>query len=220
MAANIFRTRLLAAPLAFLGTTASTYYFLSPFTYLPAYLPVPTEEKLTANASSLPLVQKLRSDPTLTELPSSQFGAVLPPSSYTSSVISGGAGLGYNRVWVRQTDDLTTGAKKGDATSLVWLGRDLAGFPGVVHGGVLATVLDEAMGRQAMGCLGGKAVTGGLELRYRSKTWTRQFVVVRTGVVKAEGRKAVIKGRVESLDGTLLVEADGTFVIPRSWKLE
>src|SRR5690606_28691553 len=114
------------------------------------------------------------------ELPASEWGLRLPPATYTSDVIGGGAGLGYNRVWVRKEDDPAVGRKKGDAVSLIWLGRDLAGFPGVVHGGALATVLDEAMGRQAMSVLEGRAVTGGLELRYRNKTWTRQFVVVRT----------------------------------------
>jgi acyl-coenzyme A thioesterase PaaI-like protein len=79
---------------------------------------------------------------------------------------------------------------------------------GIVHGGLLATLLDEALARTAINNLPDKiGVTANLSLNYRAPTKADQFIVIRTTLVEKKGRKAVVSGRVEDMEGTVLVEA-------------
>jgi acyl-CoA thioesterase FadM len=50
-------------------------------------------------------------------------------------------------------------------------------------------------------------VTAQLSLNYRAPTMADQFIVIKTKLGEVKGRKAYVTGRVETLDGTLLVEA-------------
>jgi len=106
---------------------------------------------------------------------------------------------------------------KGDdseSCTFVHVGRGLCGHDGIIHGGLLATLLDETLARTALSNLPEKiGVTAKLSLDYRAPTRADQFIVIKTTLTKAKGRKAEVSGRVETLDGTLLVEA--TYVILR-----
>ena len=64
-------------------------------------------------------------------------------------------------------------------------------------------------------------VTANLELNYRAPTPANQFYVLTAEPIKSEctDRKARIKGRLETLDGKLCVEATGLFVVPKGLKL-
>ncbi|KAJ7184695.1 HotDog domain-containing protein [Mycena filopes] len=102
------------------------------------------------------------------------------------------------------------------AVIFVHLGRGLCGHDGIVHGGLLATLLDEALGRNAITNLPERVgVTATLSLKYKAPTRADQFVVMKTELVELKGRKARVTGRVEALDGTLLVEAEALFIQPR-----
>ncbi|KAJ7711898.1 HotDog domain-containing protein [Mycena metata] len=102
------------------------------------------------------------------------------------------------------------------AVIFVHLGRGLCGHDGIIHGGLLATLLDEALGRNAIINLPEKVgVTATLSLKYKAPTRADQFVVMKTELVELKGRKARVSGRVEALDGSLLVEAEALFVQPR-----
>ncbi|KAF7317563.1 4HBT domain-containing protein [Mycena kentingensis (nom. inval.)] len=118
---------------------------------------------------------------------------------------------------------------ESEAVVFLHLGRGLCGHDGIVHGGLLATLLDEALGRNAILNLPAKVgVTATLSLRYRAPTRADQFVVIRTSLASPPpapdapmrpSRKCLVKGTIESLDGTLLVEGDALFVQPRYAKL-
>ncbi|KAL5353249.1 hypothetical protein ACLOAV_001285 [Pseudogymnoascus australis] len=78
----------------------------------------------------------------------------------TSGPLAGYGGIGYQRVFYNKTT--------GEYVVLAWLGRRLSGWPGVVHGGLLATLLDECLARTGMrGLDGGVGVTARLELGYK-----------------------------------------------------
>ncbi|KAJ7913679.1 hypothetical protein B0H13DRAFT_2326063 [Mycena leptocephala] len=62
-------------------------------------------------------------------------------------------------------------------------------------------------------------VTATLSLRYKALMRADQLVVMKTELVELKSRKALVAGRVEALDGTLLVEAEALFVQPRYAKL-
>ncbi|KAN0062447.1 hypothetical protein ACQY0O_005338 [Thecaphora frezii] len=109
-----------------------------------------------------------------------------------------------------------TGGSEGDAIIVIHLGRSLCGHDGIIHGGMLATLCDEALARTAMYNLPGRiGVTAKLELNYRKPTLADQFVVVRTRLVEAKGRKACVEGRVEDTAGTTLLECKSVFVEPK-----
>jgi len=102
----------------------------------------------------------------------------------------------------------------------VHVGRGLCGHDGNVHGGLLATLMDESLGRQAIVNLPERvAVTVNLNIDYKAPTKADQFIVIRTQLDEVKGRKAVVSGTIEDLEGTLLVKAKAVFVQPKWAKL-
>lgn len=109
--------------------------------------------------------------------------------------------------------------------SLSYLGEDLCGHVGMIHGGLLATLLDEAMGRCCFGALPNKiAVTASLTVNYKSPAPSNGFVLLTAEVVKTEGRKCWVKGKIQVLGegeegGKTLAEAEALFIEPRYAKV-
>jgi len=82
-----------------------------------------------------------------------------------------------------------------------YLGKALCGHPGVVHGGLLATLIDEGLARCCFPALPNKiGVTASLKLDYRAPCLADQFVVLRAKTVKVDGRKAWVVGTLFALD--------------------
>ncbi len=46
-----------------------------------------------------------------------------------------------------------------------------------------------------------------MTVNYRAPTFANQFIVIRTQLDEVKGRKAVVSGTIEDLEGTLLVKA-------------
>ena len=92
----------------------------------------------------------------------------------------------------------------------------LAGPPGVVHGGIQATLLDEALGMAArVGCVGDGGVrlmTVDFQLRYRRPAPLGESLVIRGELVRSEGRDLHLEGRIESAEGELLTLATARWV--------
>jgi len=59
-------------------------------------------------------------------------------------------------------------------------------------------------------------VTAQLSLNYRAPTMADQFVIIKTKIGEVKGRKAYVTGSVESLDGTVLVEAKWVLTFSQS----
>jgi uncharacterized protein (TIGR00369 family) len=87
---------------------------------------------------------------------------------------------------------------------------DHQGYDGIVHGGILAALLDDAMAN----CLwlrGIPVVTAKLALRYRQPVRVGVRLLVYGRLVQERETVAVAEGWVTTADGTRLVEATGTF---------
>ena len=84
------------------------------------------------------------------------------------------------------------------------------GPPGHAHGGCVAGVFDELLGRSQLRA----GFTGTLTLTYRRPTPLRQRIDVCAWVDRSDGRKRWVKGTAR-LSGVLLVEAEGLFIAPR-----
>lgn len=89
---------------------------------------------------------------------------------------------------------------------------DLQGAPGIVHGGIQATLLDETLCMTAYAKLGVPVVTGELTVRYLRPVPTGAGLLIRGRLVEEKGRSAFIEGAILLADGSdQLTTARGRF---------
>ncbi|MCK5802688.1 MAG: PaaI family thioesterase [Lentisphaeria bacterium] len=89
------------------------------------------------------------------------------------------------------------------------------GWPGVCHGGIVATLLDEAIVYACRGT-GKLAATVGLSVKYRKPVPTGVPVRIVGELVSARSRIMKATARIER-EGEILAEAEGTLaVLPNS----
>lgn len=93
---------------------------------------------------------------------------------------------------------------------------DYQGYPGIVHGGIISAVLDEAGGRSTMKSKRPDIVlvTGKLVVHFRSPVRINQPVVIEGYLVKQFGRVFETKSTIKSETGELLAEAEVMLVQP------
>ena len=82
------------------------------------------------------------------------------------------------------------------------------GYPGYVHGGVVSTLLDEAMGWATYGNRIW-ALTGRLETRFRDIVPTHELLTVRGKIESDRGRTLEVIAELRNADGKLLAESKG-----------
>jgi uncharacterized protein (TIGR00369 family) len=85
------------------------------------------------------------------------------------------------------------------------------GYPGVLHGGIVASLLDEAGGRVVM--IGNHRhfmLTAKMEVKYRRPTPLGQRLTVYGRLLKQRGRLALAHAELRLDDGTVTAEADLT----------
>jgi len=89
------------------------------------------------------------------------------------------------------------------------------GFPGVIHGGIVAAVLDEALGRTSMLAENPEwSMTGRLEIRYRRYVPYGPLLRVRASLDSERRRMVQASGKITLAndENTILAEAHGTFL--------
>ncbi|PWW78422.1 hypothetical protein C7212DRAFT_362900 [Tuber magnatum] len=168
-------------------------------------------------------VKFLRSNPDYQEMrPWNLLADEQRKKKLTAGLLAGNGKIQYIRVWTNRNDRSTV--------IVLGLGRKLTGYPGTIHGGLIATIIDETLGRTALNVLPTRnIVTAKLILTYKRPTIAqrpselgpspKEFIVLRTWVVEHTDHKAIVQGRLEDDEGRTLVEGDAVFVVPRGWKL-
>lgn len=94
------------------------------------------------------------------------------------------------------------------------LGMKLTGYPFIVHGGILATVMEDLM-RESVKFVRAKEgeMTKDLSISYKFPTFANQFVVIRTTKVEEFGKNVKLSVEVTDQSGNRqLVTGRGTFV--------
>lgn len=89
------------------------------------------------------------------------------------------------------------------------------GYPGVLHGGIVAAVLDETLGRTAvLGNMVNWTMTGRLEIRYRRNVPSVPLLRVRAWLDSERRRMIQARGVLTLADDEqiILAEAQGTFM--------
>lgn len=171
-------------------------------------------EHLVKQAEKLPIVQSLSSDPNW-ESSDAYENATFNDRSHglTTGTLSGARALGgFQRIFHNK--------ESGEIVNVIWFGGAISGWPGVTHGGISATIMDETLGRCAILRFPSKTgVTANLNLNYLKPAITNSFYVIRA-IPETEGateHKQWVYGRLETLDGRVCVEARGLFVVPKNF---
>lgn len=86
------------------------------------------------------------------------------------------------------------------------------GYPGRVHGGVISAMLDETLGRAVWGDAKTWGVTAELTVRYKAPVPLDEMLTVVGRITYERRRLFKAEGELLTADGTVAVEANGTYV--------
>jgi len=103
----------------------------------------------------------------------------------------------------------------GDTSAVVaetTIGAPYQGFEGLVHGGILAGLVDDAMWHVIHQQHEDFPVTAELTVRYRRPVHIGERLTVRGELVSYRPRLMVAKAEVTNADGAVLVTAQGRFM--------
>jgi len=92
------------------------------------------------------------------------------------------------------------------------LGPNYAGGAGFAHGGIIAVLLDEAMGKISK-VTEERAVTADLSIEYKKPVPIDAEIVVEGWQEEANGRNRFRVGEIRDAQGTLLARGKGRFVV-------
>ena len=188
------------------------------FAIIPPPFPVPGSDAdnshlraLDKQVNRLALVKELRTHSAWVEV-EAYDDHVKPGNSLTADTLQGIGGLGHQRVFWN--------AKEQRSISIMAFGGGLCGWPGVAHGGVISTIMQENMERVAnRGLQGpGKYEMDEIRLNYLKPTNATMMMVIRAEHDELTSRstgKSCFKATMELLDEYLstrevCVEASGT----------
>lgn len=101
-----------------------------------------------------------------------------------------------------------------DKSAWAWFGSPLCfeGYNGVVHGGVIATILDEAMAKIIL-IQGLAAVTADMNIRYRKPLPIGLKVKVTGEITMQKTRTIHTKGTIEDEGGNIIAESTAVYIV-------
>jgi acyl-coenzyme A thioesterase PaaI-like protein len=91
---------------------------------------------------------------------------------------------------------------------------DWQSFQGTIHGGIISTVLDEAMSKVII-AQQWEALTVDLRVRFRSRISPGDQLRVRAWLLAKQRRKILVEATLTTIPGKECAHAWGTFLIPR-----
>lgn len=133
------------------------------------------------------------------------------PGGWIENVIQAGTGrLNARSLRIDYDDDPDSTDVHGSCT----LGASAVGPPGRAHGGVVASILDEALGR-AMTKAGRTGMTVALDVNLKAAVPLGEELEVLGGVASTDGRKTWVEAEIR-VDGATLATGRGLFVASRT----
>lgn len=84
------------------------------------------------------------------------------------------------------------------------------GWSNLIHGGILATILDEIMGRSAIHLLKKLPMTKSMTVDYLKPVYTGMEIKVVGKVVKNDEREALVEGTIYNSVGEICTKSSGT----------
>ncbi|KAL2834692.1 HotDog domain-containing protein [Aspergillus pseudoustus] len=165
-------------------------------------MPILAAKQAARVASTLhahPRVQTLRSNPAVIE--STLYGGIPPP--IRDNMFSWCHVRGPGRMTV---EPLVFSDKESQTMSVVFhLGDGVAGYPGLVAGGVIATIMDEVLSRCSLiGKERHVAVTERLDIQYLVPLSTAEFYILEARVADSGEGSCRIEGAMKVLNSEKL----------------
>jgi uncharacterized protein (TIGR00369 family) len=102
-------------------------------------------------------------------------------------------------------------ASDGSVVSLPVVPEAFEGHPGNLHGGIIATLLDEAMSK-AIRALGTPSVTRRMEIEYLLPVPSGAPLRIEGRVVRSQGRRHWAEAVIFGHEGAALAQAKGMFI--------
>ena len=93
------------------------------------------------------------------------------------------------------------------------LAREFEGYEGAAHGGIVATMLDEAMCTFIKIFYNEQAMTGRLEIRYKHPTPIEQELKISAWQESQRRNIITMKATVATIDGVITAEATAKFAV-------
>jgi len=106
-------------------------------------------------------------------------------------------------------------AEDGSVVCLATVPATFDGHPGYLHGGIIATLLDEAMSKSVR-ARGLTAMTGHLEIDYLRPVPSGSPLRLEGRIVRSEGRKYWTEAKILNARGTILAQGTGLFIEVRT----
>jgi uncharacterized protein (TIGR00369 family) len=95
------------------------------------------------------------------------------------------------------------------------ISEHLCGFDGWVHGGIIATLLDEVGAWALLSHFGRLGVTSELLIHYLKPVPTATEIIVEGKIMSYDERSAFVHVSVQSVEGTLLAEGESKWAFPK-----
>jgi len=86
------------------------------------------------------------------------------------------------------------------------------GWPGILHGGIIATMLDEAMS-YAVRFSGWDFLTAKIQVEFKRPVLIDERLIITSSIIRKTGRFIKAEASVYLPDGTLMAEGTGTYVV-------
>ena len=110
----------------------------------------------------------------------------------------------------------TADREAGEVRAALTIPEPFNGYPGVVHGGIVTALLDEAMARSVLlqGTFEDLLVTARMEVAFRLPTPTGTPVTVVARVRRRSGTRAQAEAELRLADGTVTAHAEALMARP------
>jgi len=105
-------------------------------------------------------------------------------------------------------------ASDGSVVSHAQISDQYEGPPGYLHGGIIATLLDEAMSK-ANRARGVVAMTRQMQVEYLRPVPSGKPIRIEASVTRSEGRKHWSAAQILNSEGAILAQATGLFIAVR-----
>jgi uncharacterized protein (TIGR00369 family) len=111
--------------------------------------------------------------------------------------------------------------ESGKVVSDITVPKRFQGYPGIVHGGIIAAMLDEVSGRTITNSEATRwMVTASISIRYRKPVPVEKLLHLEGSLKQDSGAVARVRGEIYDENGVLLAEADSVLAaIPPSLKV-
>lgn len=146
--------------------------------------------------------------------------------SLTAGTLIGPGRIAEQPITLISTEQEIASSGVSEMYTFYHVGPRVCGHKGIVHGGLLASIVDESFCRCGFPLLPNKiGVTASLELKYLAPTPAESIIAVHAITTKVEGRKVWVEGEIlqipfadsyePSADLTVSVKANLLLVEPR-----